>query len=115
MRGKLQCVQETLPVEPSVDANEKTMKQVETSKQEAEWAIKQAFEQLHIILEERKKALLSAELESIALTQTTSRTLQKEQLEKIQQDISHYEEMTSQFLQICTDHKVVAMGELILT
>ena len=112
MRGKLQCVQDTLAV--AIDANKKTMKQVETSKQEAELAIKQAFEQLHIKLEERKKALLS-ELENIALTQTTSLTLQKERLEKIQQDISHYPEVTSHILQTHTDHEVVAMGGLIPT
>ena len=112
MRGKLQCVQDTLAV--AIDANKKTMKQVETSKQEAELAIKQAFEQLHIKLEDRKKALLS-ELENIALTQTTSLTLQKERLEKIQQNISHYPEVTSHILQTHTDHEVVAMGGLIPT
>ena len=112
MKGILQCVQETYA--GAIDANEKTMKQVETSKQEAELAIKQAFEQLHAKLEERKKALLS-ELENIALTQTTYLTLQKERLEKIQQDISHYPEVTSHILQTHTDHEVVAMGGLIPT
>ena len=71
------------------------MKQLEASNQEDQLTIDQEFEQLK---EERKMALLS-ELESIALTQTTSLTLQKEQLEKIQQNISHYTciylEMTS--------------------
>ena len=112
MRGTLQCVQDTLA--GAIDANEKTMKQVETTKQEAELAIKHAFEQLYETLEERKKALLS-ELENIALTQTTSLTLQKEQLEKIKKDISHYPEMTSHILQTYTDHEVVAMGGLIPT
>ena len=112
MRGTLQCVQDTLA--GAIDANEKTMKQVETSKQEAELAIKQAFEQLHAKLEERKKSLLS-ELETIALTHTASLIFQREQLEKIQHDISHYPEVTSHILQTHTDHEVVAMGELIVS
>ena len=112
MRGTLQSVHDTLA--GAIDANEKTMKQVETTKQEAELAIKNAFQQLYETLEERKKALLS-ELENIALTQTTSLTLQKEQLEQIQKDISHYPEVTSHILQTHTDHEVVAIGGLIPT
>ena len=54
-------------------------------------------------------------MESIALTQTTSLTLQKEQLEKIQQNISHYSEVTSHILHTHTDHEVVAMGGCIST
>ena len=112
MRGTLQHVLNTLAV--AIDANKKSMKQVEISKQEAELTIKHAFEQLQETLEERKKALLS-ELENITLTLTTSLTLQSEQLEKIQQDISHYPEVTSHILQTHTDHEVVAMGGLIPT
>ena len=112
MRGTLQSVHDILA--GAIDANKKTMKQVEITKHEAELAIKHAFEQLYETLEERKKALLS-ELENIALTQTTSLTLQMEQLEKIQQDISHYPEVTSHILQTHTDHEVVAMGGLIPT
>ena len=44
------------------------------------------------------------------MTQTTSLTLQKEQLEKIQQNISHYSDVTSHILHTHTDHEVVAMG-----
>ena len=112
MRGTLQHVQDTLA--DAFGANQKKMEQVEVSTHEGELAIKQAFEQLHEALEERKKALLS-ELGTIALTQTTGLTLQKEQLEKIQQDISHYPEVTSHILQTHTDHEVVAMGGLVPT
>ena len=112
MRRTLQHVQDTLA--GAIGANEKTMKLVETSKHEAELAINVAFEQLLERLVERKKALLS-EMESIALTQTTSLTLQKEQLEKIQQNISHYSEVTSHILHTHTDHEVVAMGGCIPT
>ena len=112
MRGTLQCVQDTLA--GVIDVNKKTMQQVETPKQEIEVAINQTFEQLHTHLEERKKEMLS-ELESIALTHTTSLTLQKEEFEKIQHDISHYPEVTSHILQTDTNHEVVAMGELIPT
>ena len=112
MRRTLHHVQDTLA--GAIGANEKTMKLVETSKHEAELAINVAFEQLLERLVERKKALLS-EMESIALTQTTSLTLQKEQLEKIQQNISHYSEVTSHILHTHTDHEVVAMGGCIPT
>ena len=112
MRRTLQHVQDTLA--GAIGANEKTMKLVETSKHEAELAINVAFEQLLERLVERKKALLS-EMESIALTQTTSLTLQKEQLEKIQQKISHYSEVTSHILCTHTDHEVVAMGGCVPT
>ena len=112
MRRTLQHVQDTLA--GAIGANEKTLKVVETCKHEAEMVIHQAFEQLHEILVERKKALLS-ELESIALTQTTSLTLQKEQLDKIKQNISHYSEVTSHILYTHTDHEVVAMGGCIPT
>ena len=112
MRRTLQHVQDTLA--GAIGANEKTMKLVETSKHEAELAINVAFEQLLERLVERKKVLLS-EMESIALTQTTSLTLQKEQLEKIQQNISHYSEVTSHILHTHTDHEVVAMGGCVPT
>ena len=95
-------------------ANVKTMKLVETSKHEAELAVNVSFEQLQETLEEQKGALLS-ELESIAITQTTSLNPQKEQLEKIQQNISHYSEVTSHILHTHSDHEVVAMGGLIPT
>ena len=112
MRRTLQYVQDTLA--GAIGANEKTMKQVETSKHEAQLAIDLAFEQLLERLVQRKKALLS-EMESIALTQTTSLTLQKEQFEKIQQNIIHYSEVTSHILLTHTDHEVVAMGGCVPT
>ena len=115
MRGTLQCAQEVVStLAGAIDANKKMMQQVETSKQEAELAIMQTFKQLMETLEERKKVLLM-ELETIALSKTTSLTLQKELFEKIQNDISHYTEVTSHILQTHTDHEVVALGGLVPT
>ena len=115
MRGTLQCAQEVVStLAGAIDANKKMMQQVETSKQEAKHAIIQTFKQLMETLEERKKVLLM-ELETIALSKTTSLTFQKEQFEKIQHDISHYTEVTSHILQTHTDHEVVALGGLVPT
>ena len=115
MRGTLHCAQEVVStLAGAIDANKKMMQQVETSKQEAELAITQIFKQLMETLEERKKVLLM-ELETIALSKTTSLTLQKEQFEKIQHYISHYTEVTSDILQTHTDHEVVALGGLVPT
>ena len=115
MRGTLKCALEVMSTfSDAIDANKKMMQQVETSKQEAELAIIQTFKQLMETLEERKKVLLM-ELETIALSKTTSLTLQKEQFEKIQHDISRYTDMTSHILQTHTDHEVVALGGLVPT
>ena len=109
IRGTLQYLLDTLA--GVIDANKKTVNHVETSKQEVKVAINQAFQMLYETLDERKRALLS-ELEYIALTQVTSLTLQKEQLDKIQQDIGHYSEVTSHILQTHTDHELIAIGSL---
>ena len=115
MRGTLQSAQEVVStLAGAIDANKKKMQQVKTSKQEAKLAIIQTFKQLLETLKERKKVLLM-ELETIALSKTTSLTLQKEQFEKIQHEISHYTEATSHILQTHTDHEVVALGGLIPT
>ena len=115
MRGTLECAQEVVStLAGAIDANKKMIQQVETSKQEAELAIIQTFKQLMETLEKRKKVLLM-ELETIAFSKTTSLTLQKEQFEKIQHDISHYTEVTSHILQTHTDHEVVALGGLVPT
>ena len=115
MRETLQCAQEVGSIlAGAIDANKKMMQQVETSKQEAELAIIQTFKQLMETLVERKKVLLM-ELETIALSKTTSLTLQKEQFEKIQHDISRYTEVTSHILQTHTAHEVVALGGLVPT
>ena len=115
MRRTLLCAQEVVStLAGAIDANKKMMQQVETSKQKAELAIIQTFKQLVETLEERKKVLLM-ELETIALSKTTSLTLQKEQFEKIQHDISHYTEVTSHILQTHTDHEVVALRGLVPT
>ena len=115
MRGTLQRAQEVVStLTGAIDDNKKMMQQVETSKQEAELAIIQTFKQLMETLEERRRVLLM-ELETIALSKATSLTLQKEQFEKIQHDISHYTEVTSHILQTHTDHEVVALGGLVPT
>ena len=115
MRGTLQCAQEVVStLAGAIDDNKKMMQQVETSKQEAELAIIQTFKQLMETLEERKEVLLM-ELETIALSKTTSLTLQKEQFEKIQHEISHYTEVTFHILQTHTDHVVIALGGLVPT
>ena len=98
----------------AIDGNDKMMEQVEISKRNANLAINQAFEILQQTLEERKKTLLS-EVEAIILSKTTALTLQKEQFEKIVEDIGHYTEVASHILQTHTDHEVVALGGLIPT
>ena len=51
-----------------------------------------------------------SEVEAISLSRTTALTLQKEQFEKIVEDIGHYTEVASHILQTHTDHEVVALG-----
>ena len=98
----------------AIDVNDKLIEQVEISKRNAILAINQAFEILQQTLEERKKTLLS-EVEAISLSKTTALTLQKEQFEKIVEDIGHYTEVASHILQTHTDHEVVALGGLVPT
>ena len=98
----------------AIDGNVKVIEQVEISKRNANLAINQAFEILQQTLEERKKTLL-AQVEAISLSKTTALTLQKEQFEKIVEDIGHYTEVASHILQTHTDHEVVALGGLIPT
>ena len=98
----------------AIEANKQMIQQVETSKQKAELTILRAFKQLVETLEERKKVLL-LELETIALSKTTSLTLQMEQFENIQQDIGRYTDVTSHILQTHTDHEVVALRGLLPT
>ena len=95
----------------AIDGNNEMIKQVESSKRNALLTIIQAFEILQQTLEDRKKTLLS-EVEAISLSKTTALTLQKEQLEKIVEDIGHYTEVASHILQTHTDHEVVALGGL---
>ena len=98
----------------AVDRNLKMIEQVDISKRNVTFAINQAFDILQKTLEERKKTLLS-EVEAISLSKITALTLQKEQFEKIVEDIDHYTEMTSHILQTHTVHEVVALGGLIPT
>ena len=115
MREALVCAQEvTSKLTNAIDANDKMAEQVETSRENATLLINQAFEQLHQTIEERKKTLLS-EMEAISVSKTTSLTLQKEQLVKMQDEIVGYTEMISHILQTHTDHEVVALGGLIPT
>ena len=98
----------------AIDGNNRMIEEVEVSKRNAFLAINQAFETLQKTLEERKKTLLS-ELEAILLSKTTALTLQKEQFEKMVEDIGHYTDMASQILQAHTDHEIVALERLIPT
>ena len=115
MREALVCAQEMASkLTSAIGANDKMAEQVETSRENATLLINQAFEQLHLAIEERKKTLLS-EMEAISLSKTTALSLQKEQLVKIQDEIGRYTEMTSHILQTHTDHEVVALGDLLPT
>eukprot|EP00731_Ephydatia_muelleri_P028889 Em0020g533a len=105
MREALGCAQEvTSQLTRAIDANGKMAEQVYTSRGNATFITTQAFEQLHQTIEEKKNTLLS-EMEAISLSKTTALTLQKEQLI----------EMTSNILQTHTDHKMVALGDLLPT
>ena len=95
----------------AVDVNKQVLQQVEASKEKAAEAIRQAFEKLHSILEEREKQLQS-ELHDLILCKTTRLCLQNEKFEKMSQDASHYLEFASKFLQNGSDHEVIAMKRL---
>eukprot|EP00731_Ephydatia_muelleri_P032708 Em0024g252a len=115
MREALVCAQEvTSKHTRAIDANGKMAEQVYTSRGNATLIITQAFEQLHQTIEERKNTLLS-EMGAISLSKTTTLTLQKEQLMKIQDEIGRYTEMTSHILHTHTDHEMVALGDLLPT
>ena len=94
------------------DANKEVRVQVEASKKNCEFAINHAFEEIYNALEHRRKTLLS-ELEAIFLSKTTVLALQKEQFDKIQQNIDHHTEVITHILQTHTDHEVVALGGLV--
>ena len=98
----------------AINGNDKMIEQVEISKRNALLAINQAFELLQQTLEERKKTLLT-EVEAISLSKTTALTSQKEQFEKMVENIGHYTEVASHILQTHTDHEMVAMGGLVPT
>ena len=105
MREALGCAQEvTSQLTRAIDANGKMAEQVYTSRGNTTFITTQAFEQLHQTIEEKKNTLLS-EMEAISLSKTTALTLQKEQLIV----------MTFNILQTHTDHKMVALGDLLPT
>ena len=115
MKETLQSAQEVVSsLSVATDESCTMMKQVETSKREAQLAIENAFEQMMETLQERKKALL-IELETVSLSKTKSLTSQKEEFVKYQEDISRYTNVTSHILQTHTDHEVVALGGLVAT
>ena len=95
----------------AVNVNKQVLQQVEVSKEKAAEAIRQAFEKLHSILEEREKQLQS-ELHDFILCKTTSLGLQKEKFEKMSQDASRYLDFASKLLQNGSDHEVIAMKRL---
>ena len=98
----------------AIDANKMMMTQVEISKYETKLNIEKMFKELLVAAEDRKRALL-LELETTSLSVTTSLTIQKEQLDKIKNDICYYTEATTHILQTHTDQKVVALGGLVPT
>lgn len=113
MKKSLQHAQETVAMlDRAIDANHMMMQQVVTSRQEAELALEKAFKELLDTLEERKKELL-LELETITLSVTMSLTAQKEQLEKIREEIRCYTDITCRVLQTHADHEVVALRDLL--
>eukprot|EP00731_Ephydatia_muelleri_P008764 Em0004g1102a len=115
MREALVCAQDvTSKLTEAFDANDKMAEQVGTSRENSTLIITQAFEQLHQIIEERKKALLS-NVEAISLSKTTALALQIEKLMKMQDEIDRYTEMTSLILQTHTDHEMIALGDLLPT
>ena len=97
-----------------ISKNTEMMEEVKTTKENCLVAINQAIETLQQTLLERKKALLF-ELETVSLSSTTALTIEKEQLEKMLEDINRCTELTSHILQTHTDHEVVAVGELVST
>lgn len=112
MQGSLHRSQQVFTtLTDAINANIRMVHQLETSKQETEVSIGNAFEQLLVKLEERKKALLS-DLEATLLSKTMALTLQKEMLEHLQRDIAHCTQATSHTLQTHTDHELVSLGEL---
>ena len=98
----------------AIHANDKMAEQVEVSRENATLIIHQTIEQFHRTIEERKNTLLS-EIEAISFSKTTTLTLQKEQLMKMQDEIGRYIEMTSHILQTYTDHEMIALGDLLPT
>eukprot|EP00731_Ephydatia_muelleri_P011821 Em0006g715a len=115
MRVTLQCAQEVSSLLNSAIGTKKRMiHQLDISQNEAESTIKGAFEKLMELLDERKKALLS-ELKDIADSKITPLNLQKEYLEKMQQDIGRYTKLTTHILQTHTDYEVVALGGVVPT
>lgn len=115
MKGSLQCAQKVSSLFTSaIGAKNRMIHQLETSKNEAESDINNAFDRLIEILEERKKALLS-ELKDIADSKVTPLNHQKEHLEKLQQNIDRYTKLTTHILQTHTDYEVVALGGVVPT
>ena len=115
MREALVCAHEVASkLTRAFDANDKMTEQVGTSRENAALIITRAFEQLHQTIEERKKTLLS-EMEAISVSKIAALTLQKEQLMKIEEEIIHYTEMTSNILKTHSDHEMVALGDLLPT
>ena len=115
MGEALVCAQEMASkLTSAIGTTDMMAEQVETSRENAIQLINQTIEQLHQAIEIRKGTLLS-ELEAILLPKTTSLSLQKEQLLKLQDEIGRYIEMIYHILQTHNDHEVVALGDLLPT
>ena len=98
-------------LDAAVDVNKQVLQQVEASKEKAAEAIRQAFEKLRSILEEREKQLQS-DFHNLILCKTTGLSLQKEKFEKMSQDASRYLDFASKLLQNGSNHEVIAMKRL---
>ena len=96
----------------AIDGNNMIIEQVKISVSNAHAIINQAFELLQRTLEERKTQLLS-ELEDIAMFKTIALSQQKEQFEKVVNEIGRYTEAASHILKTHTDYEVVALQGLI--
>ena len=117
MEGYLKSSQEMLATGlPAVQGDcIRVLEELEMSKQAATLAIEEAFTQLLLTLEQRKKTLLSEVEESFLAMETAATTLQKEQVENIHRDLGRCTEMVSHVLHTHTDHEVVAVERLLST
>ena len=115
MRDTLQSAEDFVSkLADAIEANKKSILQVEFSKQRSKLDIEHIFKQLVETLEVRKKALL-LELDTTAQLKATSINHQTEQFENIQQDIGRCTKMVSHILQTHTDHELVALEGLMTT
>eukprot|EP00731_Ephydatia_muelleri_P005434 Em0002g1610a len=95
----------------AVDRNVKIMKEVEDNEETDSQIIKQTFLQLHQALDDRMSKLLT-DLHDIAIYKKTALMLQKEEFERLEQDLSRCVEFTSNMLQKYTDCEIIALKQI---